>query len=139
MGRQPQLDGQTVTVAGFAIPGPIDDTGVATAYLVPERGMCSHLPPPPPNQMIRVRLKDGWEPSYVHEPVQLTGRLNIEPSERQVMVVDGLMPLRATFDLEVEAVRTLGSENDRREMEQSATDRIRAAMDRKTGGKRASE
>ncbi len=55
------------------------------------------------------------------------------------MVVDGLMPLRATFDLEVEAVRTLGSENDRREMEQSATDRIRAAMDRKTGGKRASE
>ena len=95
------LDGQTVTLAGFAIPAPPDADGRAVAYLVPERGMCSHMPPPPPNQMIRVRLSDGWAPTFNHEPVRLTGRLVIDPSERQMVVVDGLMPMRATFRLDV--------------------------------------
>ncbi|MEP4803082.1 MAG: DUF3299 domain-containing protein, partial [Hyphomicrobiales bacterium] len=67
----PQLDDQTITIAGFAIPGPSDPDGRSVAYLVPERGMCSHMPPPPPNQMIRVRLNGDWTPSYFHEPVRL--------------------------------------------------------------------
>ena len=49
----PQFDGQTITLAGFAIPAPSDPDGQPVAYLVPERGMCSHMPPPVPNQMIR--------------------------------------------------------------------------------------
>uniref|UniRef100_UPI00147B5302 DUF3299 domain-containing protein n=1 Tax=Ruegeria lacuscaerulensis TaxID=55218 RepID=UPI00147B5302 len=51
-----QFDGRTITLAGFAIPAPSDPDGRPVAYLVPEREMCSHMPPPPPNQMIRVRL-----------------------------------------------------------------------------------
>ena len=44
--------------SGFLIPAPPDDDGVPTAYLVPERGMCSHMPPPPPNQLLQLRLPD---------------------------------------------------------------------------------
>ncbi len=135
----PQFDGQTITLAGFAIPAPNDPDGRAVAYLVPERGMCSHMPPPPPNQMIRVRLNGDWAPSYFHEPVRLTGMLTIDPSVQNMMVVDGQMPMNATFQLETERVETLETKADRLEWKQRAADRIRAAGNRKTGGARASE
>lgn len=135
----PQFDGQTVTLAGFAIPAPADADGRPVAYLVPERGMCSHLPPPPPNQMIRVRLNGDWVPSYFHEPVRLTGKLTIDPSDQRMMVVDGLMPMRATFTLDTDSVETLETREDRLEWTQSVADRIRAAGHRKTGGAKASE
>ncbi len=139
MNGNPQFDGQTITLAGFAIPAPNDPDGRPVAYLVPERGMCSHMPPPPPNQMIRVRLNGDWAPSYFHEPVRLTGTLTIDPSVQNMMVVDGLMPMNATFQLETERVETLETEADRLEWKQRAADRIRAAGNRKTGGARASE
>ena len=109
------------------------------AYLVPERGMCSHRPPPPPNQLIRVRLNGDWEPSYFHEPVRLTGTLTTEPSVQHLMVVDGHMPMNATFLLETESVETLETETDKLEWKQRITDRIRAAGDRKTTGAKVSE
>ncbi|MCA0930076.1 DUF3299 domain-containing protein [Ruegeria profundi] len=135
----PEFDGQTITLAGFAIPAPSDPDGRPVAYLVPERGMCSHMPPPPPNQMIRVRLNGDWTPSYFHEPVRLTGMLTIDPSIQNMMVVDGLMPMNATFQLETERVETLETEADRLEWKQRAADRIRAAGNRKTSGAKASE
>lgn len=135
----PQLNGQTITIAGFAIPAPNDPDGRPVAYLVPERGMCSHMPPPPPNQMIRVRLNGDWTPSYFHEPVRLTGTLTIDPTVQNMMVVDGVIPMSATFRLETDSVETLETEADRLEWKQRAADRIRAAGDRKTGGATASE
>ncbi|WP_254436972.1 DUF3299 domain-containing protein [Ruegeria arenilitoris] len=135
----PEFDGQTVTLAGFAIPAPPDADGNAIAYLVPQRGMCSHMPPPPPNQMIRVRLNEDWTPSYVHEPVRLTGKLTIDPSEQNMMVVDGFLPMRATFLLDTDSVETLETQGERLEWTQGIADRIRAAGNRKTGGSKASE
>lgn len=134
-----QFDGQTITLAGFAIPAPSDPDGRPVAYLVPERGMCSHMPPPPPNQMIRVRLNGDWAPSYFHEPVRLTGKLTIYPTVQNMMVVDGLMPMSATFQLETERVEMLEAEADKLEWKQRAADRVRAAGNRKTGGAKASE
>ncbi len=135
----PQFDGQKITLAGFAIPAPNDPDGQSVAYLVPERGMCSHMPPPPPNQMIRVRLNGDWTPSYFHEPVRLTGTLTIAPSVQSMVVVDGLVPMSATFQLETDSVETLETGADKLEWKQRAADRIRAAGNRKTGGAKASE
>ncbi|WP_170605577.1 DUF3299 domain-containing protein [Ruegeria arenilitoris] len=135
----PLYDGRTVTLAGFAIPAPPDASGKAIAYLVPERGMCSHMPPPPPNQMIRVQLNGNWTPAYFHEPVRLTGKLEIAPSNHQMVVVDGLMPMQATFQLEAAKVETLESREDQLEWSESAAKKLRAAGARKTGGRQASE
>ncbi len=102
----PDLDGTEVSLAGFAIPVPPAEDGTRIAYLVPERGMCSHVPPPPPNQLVRLRLSDEWTPSMMHEPVVVSGVISISPSERRTMVVDGLQTLNATFAMEVVEVRT---------------------------------
>ena len=102
----PDLDGETVTLAGFAIAAPTEN-GTNFVYLVPERGMCSHMPPPNPNQMIRARLNSDWSPEMVHEPVRLTGKLSIEQTEHRFRVVDGEVPMHASFVLEVTQVETM--------------------------------
>jgi hypothetical protein len=95
------LDGTVVNLSGFIIPAPPDSDGASTAYLVPERGMCSHMPPPSPNQMVRVRWQDEWRPRFIYEPVRLTGRLVIDPNERSIVVVDGLVSMQATYTMDV--------------------------------------
>ncbi len=102
----PDVDGASITLAGFAIAAPPDVDGKAIVYLVPERGMCSHMPPPNPNQMIRVRLSEDWRPSYVHEPVRLTGTVSIVPTQEKFHIVDGPVQMNATFLMEAEKVET---------------------------------
>lgn len=103
----PDVDGRSITLSGFAIPAPPSDDGTQAAYLVPERGMCSHTPPPSPNQMVRVQLTGDWQPKMMHEPVRVTGRIAISPSEESMLLVDGFVAMRATFLLEAEQVTTV--------------------------------
>ncbi|MDV7145658.1 DUF3299 domain-containing protein [Tropicimonas sp. TH_r6] len=103
-GGNPSLDDTTVEIGGFAIPAPPAEDGTPTAYLVEMAGMCSHTPPPPPNQLVLVKLDGEWPPDYVHQPVRLTGRLAIDPSDRVLMVVDGNVSMKSTWRLDLESV-----------------------------------
>ena len=57
--------------------------------------------------MVKVRLTDEWRPSFVYEPVRLTGTVSIAPSRNMVHVVDGAVQMRATFLMNVDRVETL--------------------------------
>ncbi|MGI9364050.1 MAG: DUF3299 domain-containing protein [Rhizobiaceae bacterium] len=98
------LDDSLVTIGGFAIPAPPDANGTRFAYLVPVPGMCSHMPPPDPNQLIRLRLFGDWSPARMHEPVKITGRLQIAPTKQTFRVIDGPVPMVATWQLDVDQV-----------------------------------
>jgi hypothetical protein len=128
----PKLDGATVTLAGFAIPAPHDEDGTPTAYLVQRPGMCSHMPPPNPNQMIRLRLTGDWKPVRMHDPVQVSGRIVIDPSERSFIVVDGMVPMAATWRLDVEtaqpALRSAHAPATRPNWVASIREKLRAAQ-----------
>ena len=102
------VDGREVILSGFVIAGPADADGMATAYLVPERGMCSHMPPPKPNQMVRLRLPGNWQPRAMYQPVQVSGLLSIEPTTHTVQVVDGPVPMHATYSMDVSTIETSG-------------------------------
>lgn len=103
----PALDGKTVTLNGFAIPAPPDADGSNLVYLVPERGMCSHMPPPDPNQMLKVRLTNDWQPAFTHQPVRFTGVMSIAPSQSMFNIVDGAVQMNATFVMDATRVETL--------------------------------
>lgn len=100
------LDGRFVSIGGFAIPAPPADDGTLIAYLVPVVGMCSHMPPPDPNQLIRLRLSGNWSPARINEPVKVTGRLHIVPTEQSFNVLDGAVAMVATWQLDVERAET---------------------------------
>ncbi|MGV6825630.1 MAG: DUF3299 domain-containing protein [bacterium] len=102
---------QEVKMMGFVIPAPPDVNGESIAYLVPERGMCSHMPPPAPNQMVKLRLPQEWQPSAIYEPVELTGQLQIAPSNQRITVVDGLVEMNATYQMDVKEIHSANIEH----------------------------
>jgi hypothetical protein len=102
----PELNGKQITLAGYTIPGPIGDDGSQISYLVPKRGMCAHMPPPHPNQMIKIRSSRGEIPSEIYTPVKISGMLRIEPSAERLFLIDGPREMRATFALDLNGIKT---------------------------------
>lgn len=72
------LDRKTVAVPGFMVPLEDDADQVTEFLLVPFAGACIHVPPPPPNQMIYVKLKNGGKAKMSFtEPIMVTGQLHV--------------------------------------------------------------
>lgn len=79
-GDLPSLNGTKVAIPGFVVPLDDDDSGLAEFLLVPSPKACIHVPPPPPNQMVMVRMKSGNAPKREWGPVWIRGTLRIEES-----------------------------------------------------------
>ena len=72
------LDKKMVAVPGFMVPLEDDADQVTEFLLVPFAGACIHVPPPPPNQMIYVKLKAGMKAKMSFtEPIMVTGMLHV--------------------------------------------------------------
>lgn len=70
------LIGKAVAVSGFVVPIDVSENRHITSFfLVPYYGACIHFPPPPPNQMIFIRLSDGLALDSIQTPVTVTGIL----------------------------------------------------------------
>jgi hypothetical protein len=76
------LDGKRVVIAAFIVPLEDDIQRADEFLLVPYFGACVHTPPPPPNQMVYVKMKDrrqvriGW-----WDPVLFEGVLHLKQVE----------------------------------------------------------
>jgi uncharacterized protein len=72
------LNNQNITIPGFMVPLEDDADMVTEFLLVPFAGACIHVPPPPPNQMIYVKLTRGQKAKYPYtEPIVVTGHLHV--------------------------------------------------------------
>ncbi len=72
------LDKKLVAVPGFMVPLEDDAEQVTEFLLVPFSGACIHVPPPPPNQMIYVKLRGGKHAKMsFSEPITVVGRLHV--------------------------------------------------------------
>jgi hypothetical protein len=104
MARNPVLEGVEVALSGYLIPAPQAPDGRYFGYLVPQVGMCSHLPPPPPNQLVRVRLLDDPQGQSLYVPVRVTGRLRVEPSDATIFILDGEARMVSGWTLDASTV-----------------------------------
>ena len=102
------LDGQSVEIAGFLIPAPPTASGEASAYLLPDRGICNHLPPPPPNQLVRLLMKDAPEIGGSCVPVAVRGTLRAEETRYEVVVIDHSLRMWSAWTLRTDDVRKVG-------------------------------
>ncbi|MEX2581888.1 MAG: DUF3299 domain-containing protein [Gemmatimonadota bacterium] len=66
------VDGKRVKVPGYMVPLDDSASGVTEFILVPYYGACIHTPPPPPNQMVYVKMRNDrrvevnlWEPIWI--------------------------------------------------------------------------
>ena len=79
-----QLIGKSIKIPGFAVPLVEDESGneggfeyVKEFLLVPVYGMCIHVPPPPPNQVIHIILEKPVHFETLLYAVWVTGILEI--------------------------------------------------------------
>ena len=103
----PAFDGAEAALKGFLIPALRGEDGVQYAYLVPELGQCSHTPPPPPNNLVRLRLEDLEMPASLYTPVEVTGTLRAEGSDDTIFVLDGTVRMESAWTLETAMLETI--------------------------------
>jgi len=104
MATNPVLDGAEVTLSGYLIPAPQAADGTYFGYLVPQVGMCSHLPPPSPNKLVRVRLLDDPQGQSLYVPVRVSGRLRVEASDATIFILDGEARMLSGWTLDASSV-----------------------------------
>lgn len=78
-----KLDGKYVKIPGFVVPLDDDAASYSEFLLVPSPQACIHVPPPPPNQMVMVRMKSGQAPQRSWGPVWVMGRLIMASTDSQ--------------------------------------------------------
>ena len=74
-----KLDGQQVRLPGFIVPLELDAKGLVTEFfLVPYFGACIHVPPPPPNQLVYVKMDTGISLDSMYSAYWITGRMSTQ-------------------------------------------------------------
>jgi hypothetical protein len=75
------LDGLQVKLPGFIVPLIVDrEMRTSDFLLVPYFGACMHMPPPPPNQIVRVLMDKPLRLTSMYEPVWVIGTLSAQRS-----------------------------------------------------------
>jgi uncharacterized protein len=75
------LVGEKVRIPGFVVPLDDDIESYSEFLLVPTAKACVHVPPPPPNQMIFVRMKSGEAPKREWGPVWIRGIFRVQDTQ----------------------------------------------------------
>lgn len=94
------LDGQDVQIPGYVLPLEYDGTMVTEFLLVPYVGACIHVPPPPPNQIVYVRVPDGFESEGLFAPVWVAGRITTGHNSQSLAFVDGVADIAVGYTLD---------------------------------------
>ncbi len=80
-----QLDGAGVRIPGFIVPLDVGKDGlVSEFFLVPYFGACIHVPPPPPNQIVYVKVDKGIALDSIYEAYWVTGKLKVAKKSTQL-------------------------------------------------------
>lgn len=100
-----QILGSPISISGFVVPLEVlPSRKIESFFLVPYYGACIHFPPPPPNQMIYVRVEDGLESIDNTQPVTLKGWLG------QAMYEDPLGT--SAYSMELVEMRKFDEDSD---------------------------
>ena len=70
--------GKEVSIKGFMMPLDYEAKEVMEFLFMPYVPSCMHVPPPPANQLVLVKMKKGSKIKPSFYPIELTGKLAVE-------------------------------------------------------------
>ncbi len=109
LSTNPILEDESIELMGYLLVAPDMEDGETVAYLLPDRGVCMHLPPPAPNQLIRLDIDKFPEPLGPCIAAAVRGRLFSNESTATVPVFDDTVTLWSSWRLDVRKVITSGT------------------------------
>lgn len=72
-----EADGRLVEIPGFMVPLEDEAQEITEFLLVPSPQACIHVPAPPPNQMVHVKMAPGNKTPVQFGPIWLVGKMQI--------------------------------------------------------------
>lgn len=106
------LQDKTVQLAGYALPVDRDGDLVYQFLLVPWTGACSHMPTPPPNQIVLVTPAHPYKMSEAYEAVAVTGALQPGMEKSQLFILDGVSVIQSGYTVRKAEVAAVDSVPD---------------------------
>ncbi len=80
-----ELDDADVSIEGYLVPLDFEAEEVSEFVLVPYFGACIHVPPPPANQVVYVKFREGLAmsefESQMYSPFKVEGRIKASPAK----------------------------------------------------------
>ena len=98
------IDGKEARIPGYMLPLKSESKRVTEFLLVPWVGACIHTPPPPPNQMVHVRVPEGVQDKGRFAAIWLEGMIELKPSEYELFLVDGTMKVKVAYTMNGAAI-----------------------------------
>ena len=77
------FEGKTVRVPGFIVPLEDNQGSTDEFLLVPDPQSCIHAPPPPPNQIVYVKMRPGKTVLNQWLPVWVSGTFHIDNQKQK--------------------------------------------------------
>jgi len=93
------LQDSTIQLAGYALPVDREGDTVYQFLLVPWTGACSHMPTPPPNQIVLVTPAHPYKMSQAYQSVAVTGALKPDMEKSQLFILDGVSVIQSGYTL----------------------------------------
>ena len=87
------LNGKRVRIPGYMTPLTFEDAEVGEFLLVPYVGACVHVPPPPANQIVYVKVEGTVPVLEMWEPFLAVGTLRTDPRSTELAEVAYTMEL----------------------------------------------
>ncbi|MFB9069033.1 DUF3299 domain-containing protein [Pseudofulvimonas gallinarii] len=79
------LDGQHVKLPGYIVPVDVsEDQKMSSFFLVPYFGACVHVPPPPPNQIVFVTLREPMAVTDMYDAFWIEGTLKVQRVQKDI-------------------------------------------------------
>ncbi|MGO7363585.1 DUF3299 domain-containing protein [Rhizobium leguminosarum] len=101
-----------IELTGFVLPVDQDGDLVYEFMLVPWAGACSHMPSPPPNQLVRVVPEEPLHLARMYETVTVTGNLRPGLGQAQFFMIDGDRVLTYGYSINHAQVATATATTD---------------------------
>ena len=83
------LNEKDVRLAGYLLPLQFSEEGDTDFLLVPYVGACIHVPPPPANQIVFVRLAKKFKVNDLYTAVWVSGKMKTKSSSKELTLIDG--------------------------------------------------
>jgi len=93
------LNNKKIVIGGYLLPLNYIDQKVTEFLLVPWVGACIHTPPPPRNQLIYLKTKEGIEVKSRFQAVKVEGTLTTEDRTSSLFLVDGSSDITSGYSI----------------------------------------
>jgi len=98
------LNGKVVRMPSYLLPIEFAGNRVTEFLLVPWVGACIYTPPPPPNQIVHVKVDKPYEIKRTFEPVWVTGRMSAGANTQSIYIVDGSAEVDSSYSIQASQV-----------------------------------